>query len=641
MRAEAVARMAGGGPDTAAVWRAEVSRLDAMQPGLYFGRLDMADGRRVHIGRLGLFHDGADEPLLLDWRAPAARPFYTATAAAADGVRRRRRITTRGRMVVALNDELLDLDGTGDGLVGEAALLAAVTAERTGRMRDIVTTLQVEQDRIIRDSYQGVLVVQGGPGTGKTAVALHRAAYLLYTHPHLRTRGVLVVGPSQVFLDYIGQVLPGLGEHSVVTATIADLCPGVRVSRVDPPEIAERKGRADMAGWLADTVRARVRIPDEPVEIEFEQQVLALDPDSCRRAVRAARVTGLPHNQARLVFHSHIVDALAQLMIDRTEAIVLTETGEAIDGGSPDGSLGDADLRMLAAAGVVVDDIGPRDLLAETDRADLRTALLAEPGVEVALDALWPPLTAEEVVADLVGTDGWSVADVPLLDEAAAIVGSADGRATFGHVVVDEAQELSEMDWRMVARRCPTRSMTVVGDLAQTGSAAGASSWDRVGDHRLAQLTVNYRTPTEIMAATADLLAARHPGLTPPRSVRSAGETPRRTWAADLCRAAAEFAAAHVAGQLAVIAPGTHIGPLAAALSVAVPPDLTEKVVLLTPAQAKGLEFDVVLIVDPAAILATGPRGHSDLYVAMTRATQRLRVVHPGAVPAELAAIPS
>jgi hypothetical protein len=626
LREEAAAALARG--HATDVWRPELARLAAVEDGLCFGRLDLADGRRVYIGRLGLFDD--DEPLLVDWRAPVARPFYTATAAEPGEVVRRRRITTRGRTVVALDDELLDADAPSEGLVGEAALLAAVTAERTGRMRDIVTTLQAEQDRIIRDDAQGVLVVQGGPGTGKTAVALHRVAYLLYTHEHLRDRGVLVLGPSRVFLDYIGQVLPGLGEHRVVTATVPDLVPGVLVSAVDAPGEAARKGRADMASRLAERVRATVRLPDEPVDVEFEQQVLRLDPSAVRWAVRKARETGLPHNPARLVFHREVVGALTRELVGRLEAVVFTETGEALDGGSADGRLSDAELRALAAAGVVLgpEDDGPRDLLDEVDRESLRTALLADACVQDVLDELWPPLSPAEVVEG-----PWSAADIPLLDEVAALVG--ESVPVFGHVVVDEAQELSEMDWRMLARRCPARSMTVVGDLAQTGSAAGAASWERVPrPQRLAQLTVNYRTPAEIMAVAAELLATHHPALRPPRSVRASGQAPWRLSAADVPGALAAIVDAHTEGQLAIIAP--EPGRLAAELALPVPPDLTGKVVLLTPAEAKGLEFDVVVVADPAAILAAGPHGPNDLYVAMTRATQQLGVVHRGPVPREL-----
>ncbi|SDW79514.1 DNA helicase IV [Amycolatopsis xylanica] len=647
------------GRETVAWWQAELTRLESVEDRLCFGRLDMRDGRRTYIGRLGLFQDEDEQPLLLDWRAPAARPFYTATMAAAHGVRRRRRITTRGRVVLALDDELLDPDTAEQGaLVGEAALVAALTADRTGRMRDIVTTLQAEQDRIVRDGHTGVLVVQGGPGTGKTAVALHRLAYLLYTRPHLRTGGVLVIGPSEVFLDYIGQVLPGLGEHAVVTATVPRLRPDIQVSRTDPPEIAEAKGQADMADRIAAAVRSRVRTPDEPVEVEFEQQVVRLDPRECRRAVEMASRAGLPHNQARLVFQQRIVELLAERLVDRMEKVVFTETGEAIDGGSADGRLSAADLRALAAAGLVIDpgqdddQDGPKRLLDEADIAGLRGALLADAAVCRVLDRLWPPLTARQLVTDLFANPAgqWSTADIPLLDEAATVIGetsaAANSGVTFGHVVVDEAQELSAMAWRMVMRRCPTRSMTIVGDLAQTGDPAGASSWDQVlrphvADRwRLAQLTVNYRTPVEIMASTGDLFAAHHPGLRPPRSVRAAGESPwrRHTTLARLPYVIADIATGHTDGQLAIITPPSHLAALGKALCLATPPAITDPVVVLTPCQAKGLEFDSVLIVDPAAILAA-PLGHNDLYVAMTRATRRLGIVHTGPVPAELSRI--
>ncbi|MGW3961744.1 HelD family protein [Amycolatopsis sp. NPDC005003] len=664
LREQAAARLAAADPATAPFWRAELSRLAAAEDGLCFGRLDMQDGSRRHVGRLGLFRD--DEPLLLDWRAPAARPFYTATMAEPHGVRRRRRITTRGREVVALDDELLDADAADVALVGAAALMAALTAQRTGRMRDIVTTLQAEQDRIVRDDRPGVLVVQGGPGTGKTAVALHRLAYLLYTRPHLRGRGVLVVGPSQVFLEYIGQVLPGLGEHAVVTSTVAGLYPGVRPGRAEPADSAVAKGRADMAGRIAAAVRASVRPPTEPVEIAFEQETLVLDPRTCREAVEAAASTGLPHNQARLVFQQRAVAALARDLLDRMENVVFSETGEALDGGSADGRLSAADLRALAAAGVVVEagQDGPRQLLDETDAAGLRATLLADNGVAAALDRLWPPLTAPEVVAGLLGTSGddWSAADVPLLDEAAAVLGEPGGNATFGHVVVDEAQELSPMAWRMLMRRCPTRSMTVVGDLAQTGDPAGAaglrppvsslpagtdsSGWGAVlGSHvdgrwRLAELTVNYRTPAEVMAVTAALFAAHHPGLRPPRSVRHAGEHPwrQRTTLAELPGVLAGIAARHRDGRLAIIAPPSHHARITAAVPVRTPPDLTDTVVVLTPGQAKGLEFDAVIVVDPAAILAA-PLGHNDLYVAITRTTRHLGILHPGPPPPVLAGV--
>src|ERR687895_370988 len=257
----------------------------AAENGLVFGRLDFRDGERRYIGRLGILDEAADyEPLLMDWRAPAARPFYVATAVAPEGVRRRRHIRTRHRTVVGLDDEVLDLSAADQGgrtsLTGEAALLAALNASRTGRMSDIVATIQAEQDRVIRADHRGVLVVQGGPGTGKTAVALHRAAYLLYTHrDQLAKRGVLIVGPNANFLRYIGQVLPALGETAVVLSTIAELYPGVTADRPEPAAVATIKGRSVMADVIAAAVRDRQQVPRRPIELVVDGQPVRLDRD--------------------------------------------------------------------------------------------------------------------------------------------------------------------------------------------------------------------------------------------------------------------------------------------------------------------------------------------------------------------------
>ncbi|MCO5969573.1 HelD family protein [Actinoallomurus soli] len=745
-----------------------VARLDAAENGLCFGRLDLRTGERRYIGRIGILDDSDEgDPLLVDWRAPAARPFYVATAAAPEGVRRRRHIATRRRRVVDLDDEVLDgeaLDAAGEeGLIGEAALLAAVNAGRTGRMRDIVETLQAEQDEIIRSDHRGVLVVQGGPGTGKTAVALHRAAYLLYTHRNLAERGVLVVGPNATFLRYIGQVLPGLGETNVLLSTVGGLFPGVEARRAEPPAAAEVKGRALMAGVVAAAVRDRQAPPRGPVEIPYGDGTLRLEEEDYRRAAVSALSGRVLHNEARRIFVREILDVLTRQAAERIEAVVLDDGGRPLDGGDGRGVLGDADVRALLAAGYPRDlldadhllDAGEdaRPLLDESDLAELRTELATGTGVRAALDKMWPSLTPQRLLEDLFAdplrlasaapglTDaeresllrapggGWTPADVPLLDEAAELLG-ADDRAvgaqatararaaaerreqiayargvldiafgsrssdleegeeaeiltaadllgeeelaerqeiathrtvaeraaadrtwTFGHVIVDEAQEVSAMAWRLLMRRCPSRSMTIVGDVAQTGDAAGASSWEsalrpHVGDRwRLAQLTVNYRTPAEIMAVAADLLAALDPGLRPPRSVRETGVPPWRlsTTPADLPRILAECAAREAAaledGRLAIIVPETRLTELAAAVPEAAhgsDPDLERPVVMLTVRQAKGLEFDSVLIADPAAILADSPRGRNDLYVALTRATQRLGILHPGPPPAEL-----
>ncbi|WUP47184.1 AAA family ATPase [Micromonospora globbae] len=694
----------------------QVEQFSAVEEGLCFGRLDGEDGSRHYIGRIGILdRDGDLDPLLIDWRAPAARPFYLATAANPQGVRRRRHLRTRQRKVTGLNDEVLDITAaspTGhEELTGEASLLAALNAGRTGRMRDIVETIQVEQDKVIRAPLPGVLVVQGGPGTGKTAVALHRAAYLLYTYRReLATRGVLLVGPNATFLRYISHVLPALAETGVLLRTQADLFPGVQARRVESAEAAALKGRTVMVEVLEAAVRDRQRVPDEPMEIEVEREILTLHPETVRVARDRARRSGRPHNLARPLFDIEIVHALAEQVADRIGA----------------------------------DPLGGENLLEEADRAEIRRELREEPGVRAALDELWPVLTPQRLLADLYADPdriafaapmltpderallhrepgGWTPADVPLLDEAAELLGeddraaaarreriralqreyaegvleiargsrsidvedeadggeilgvtdlidadrllerqeeadrlttaqraAADRRWAFGHVIVDEAQELSPMAWRLLMRRCPSRSMTIVGDVAQTGALSGTPSWREalepyVADRwRLAELTVSYRTPAEIMAVAADLLTEIDPALRPPRSVRSSGVPPwDRTVTAD--RLADELVAAttrEVAGldegRVGVIVPAGRIDDLGAAVTAALPeaavgehPELESTVVVLTVAQAKGLEFDSVLVVDPDRIVAESPRGRSDLYVALTRATQRLGVLRP------------
>ena len=693
----------------------QVEQFSAVENGLCFGRLDGDDDSRRYIGRIGIFDTSGDyDPLLMDWRAPAARAFYLATAASPQGVRRRRHLRTRERKVTGLNDEVLDIAAASptahEELTGEASLLAALNAGRTGRMRDIVETIQAEQDRIIRADLPGVLVVQGGPGTGKTAVALHRAAYLLYTHrQQLSTRGVLLVGPNVTFLRYISQVLPALAETGVLLRTQADLFPGVQARRSEPARTAALKGRAVLVEVLANAVRDRQWVPDEPLEIELPQrEILTLDPAVVREARERVRRSNRPHNLARALFDIEIVHALADQVAERIGA----------------------------------DPLGGENLLSEADIAEIRRELREEPEVRATLDELWPVLTPQRLLADLYAdpqriataapmlTDaerallhrepgGWTPADVPLLDEAAELLGederaaaarrerirslqreyaegvleiargsrsidvedeadggeilgvtdlidadrllerqeeserlttaqraAADRSWAFGHVIVDEAQELSPMAWRLLMRRCPSRSMTIVGDVAQTGALAGTPSWSEalapyVADRwRLEELTVSYRTPAEIMAVAADVLAEIDPALRPPRSVRASGVPPwDRTvdagrLAAELVEATRREAAGLADGRLGVIVPAGRVVELGAAVTAALPeaavgeqPELANRVVVLTTEQAKGLEFDSVLVVEPERIVAESPRGHSDLYVALTRATQRLGVL--------------
>jgi DNA helicase IV len=712
-----------------------ITQLDAAENGLCFGRLDLSEGDRRYIGRIGILDDTDDyQALLVDWRAPAARPFYIATAFSPEGVLRRRHIRTRQRMVTGVDDEVLDFDGDASaagvpaghtGLTGEAALIAALSATRTGRMTDIVETIQAEQDLIIRSPHNGVTVVQGAPGTGKTAVALHRAAYLLYTYrEQLSRRGVLIVGPNPTFLQYIGHVLPSLGETGVVMSTIADLYPGISARRAEPAEVAEIKGRAVMATVLATAVRNRQELPGEPVEIPFEREVLRLDRKIVQRARERARRSRRPHNQARPIFVREILDALVQ-QVTRKFTAGLRETDKLVAEilGEPEPA---ADSSVLGPA----------------DTEDIRGELRQDPRVRAAIARLWPVLTPQQLLDDLFDSPrrlaaaaprltreeravlsrdpdgGWTPADVPLLDEAAELLGEDDRAArrrakrerqreiayaqgvldivsrdleddpeilmaydlinadrlagrheelsylttaeraaadrtwAFGHIVVDEAQELSEMAWRMLMRRCPSRSMTIAGDIAQATSLSSTSSWERVlapalGTRwRLDRLTINYRTPAEIMAVAADVLADLDDKLETPTSVRETGTVPwhRQVAPGELAGAVAAAVSAETAavagGNVAVLAPAGLVDELNEAVgsgpldgSGADGPDLDDMVVVLTVSQAKGLEFDSVLIVDPAQILADSPHGLSELYVALTRATQRLGVLHSGPLP--------
>nr|WP_181448542.1 ATP-binding domain-containing protein [Nonomuraea aridisoli] len=702
----------------AEMYATRLARLWAVERGLVFGRLDHVDEGRLYIGKLGLTDDD-QQRLLIDWRAPVAQPFYRATPAAPMGVTRRRHLQTKGRTVVGVDDDLLDLDSLTDDdratLNGEAALLAALDERRTGRMRDIVATIQAEQDRVIRSDLNGVLVVQGGPGTGKTVVALHRAAYLLYTHrERLERRGVLILGPNLTFLRYIEQVLPSLGETDVLLSTVGELYPGVTATARERPEVAALKGDLRMTDVIAKAVRDRQRVPRKPIELPLGRVTLTIDRAMLDAAKNKATRSRRPHNQARAVFVRSLLNALARQQARK---------------------------------------IG-KGLLDEDDLADLREDLRTELVVKTALNRLWPYLTPQRLLLGLYGSqerldhaasalapaerallrrDGgpWTDADVPLLDEAADLLGEIDEqvlRATalqaeeelaaarqaeehereaelayarevleltglsdvmeaerlaerqrgegprlttaeraaadrtwaYGHVIVDEAQELSPMAWRAVMRRCPTRSMTIVGDIAQTGSVAGARSWGEVldpyvaGRWRQERLTVNYRTPVELMEVAARVLATVDPALEAPTSVRESGARP---WSAPLT-ALPEIVKAEVGegGKVAVVVPDALLADLGEQITGAVPgavvvrpgagraggeQALDAPVAVLGVADAKGLEFDSVIVAEPDLIAAQSPRGPSDLYVALTRATQRLGVVHERPLSDALRGLPS
>src|SRR5689334_18391743 len=592
-RLRAILLEAGGTPQgrsqreaTRSHWAEQLAQMNSVENGLCFGRLDFAADNPRYIGRIGLFAEDRDQdPLLIDWRAPAARPFYLATAVSPEGVTRRRHLRTRGRELTGIDDEVLDIEaGATDGredVTGEAALLSALTANRTGRMRDIVETIQAEQDEVIRAGLNGVLVVQGGPGTGKTAVALHRAAYLLYTYrAQLTKQGVLILGPNPTFLRYISQVLPSLAETGVLLATPGDLYPGVRARAAEPPATAALKGDLAMLDVLRAAVADRQTVPDAYVEVDHDGYPLRIERAMVEDARAAARRSGRPHNVARQIFVTEAIHAMSLQIAEKIGA----------------------------------DPLGGDNLLSAADLAETRRELREDVDVQRALFEFWPVLTARQVLRDLLSDAGrlesaardlpeedrrlllrsrearWTPADVPLLDELAELLGvddtlkkrqaavereaaidyaegvleivegsrsldfedqeeeilsaidvvdasafverhevldtrtAAERAATdrtwmFGHVIVDEAQELSPMAWRLLMRRCPSRSMTVVGDVAQTSELAGTTTWHEVFEPyveqrwRMVELTVNYRTPAQIMDVAADVLHAVDPML--------------------------------------------------------------------------------------------------------------------------------
>jgi DNA helicase IV len=705
-----------------------LAALDIGDTPLCFGRIDRTDDTQFYVGRLAV-DDAERTPLVIDWRAPVAEPFYRATALDPMGVLRRRHLLTKhGREIIGLDDEVFDpeaVEAAGLTVLGEGALLAALERKRTGRMADIVATIQAEQDSAVRAELPGVLVVAGGPGTGKTAVALHRAAYLLYTfRRRLGTQGVLLVGPSSVFLRYIEQVLPSLGEHEVQLATVSGLKPGLDAHRVESPEVATVKADTRMATVLRRALADRERPPRQDVEIPIDGLRLRLTRRDCRRALDRVKRRGATHNAQR--------QQVERMLLDRLVAqyrAALARTHRDVPGLFDEST--DADYDPQVAAALARGEPAPREWEREVTRN-----LRRHPEVRQLLERMWPVLTGPELVHDLFSfealirsaSDGvltreeqrllfrprsasvreveWTDADVALVDEADALLGpveaarprrsarrtEADREAleaaqsvvreyglggyttasalaeryrdgsgggdlvvpelrTFGHVLVDEAQDLTPMQWRMLARRCPTGSMTVVGDFGQASRPGAAAGWDEVlgllpsyDTPRQVTLSVNYRTPAEIMELASRLLTVAAPGVKPTESVRRTGNPPRFTRVDDLVAGAALAARAVIdqGGTVAVIAPLDLHGGITDALSdlgaVADAGDaLDAPIGVLVPTDAKGLEFDHVIVVEPARLVTPDPAGLRLLYVTLTRATQTLTVVHSEGLPEALA----
>jgi DNA helicase IV len=657
----------GQGGTQQARWEREVihdniaGRLAQLHLGdrsLCFGRIDQSEaagGGSFHIGRVAV-SDADQEPLIVDWRAPVAEAFYRATGRDPQGLVRRRHFACRGQQLLGIEDEFFgEAAGSaavtvgGRQLTGQGALISALEEARTGRLTDIVGTIQAEQDEIIRARLPGVLVVQGGPGTGKTVVALHRAAYLLYSHRFpLEGQGVLVVGPNRLFLGYIEQVLPSLGEAGVELAVLADLVGGgVRVQGRDESRAARRKGDLAMVHVVRRAVSDRQRPLSRPLRVGMGVRVLRLSVEQSERIVADARRRYRTHNGARRFVSQSLFEALAASHPDapdpatvREQVAASAEVREALAWMWP----------TLTPAQLLHDLYGSRALLRSAGGRHLDAADIE------ALRRPWrPDRDGSRVV--------WTVDDVPLLDEARELLGFRSGRKhrddfrTYGHIVVDEAQDLSPMQLRMLTRRSLNGSMTVVGDIAQSTGAWAHANWEEILEHlpdrrptRRAELTVGYRIPGPSMALAARVLRQAAPDLSPPVSVRTTGTPPRiepagpAGLAARVVEVALEERDEIGSGNVAVIVPASFQQQVVEAFDAAgvdfgqAQRDGLDHTVTIVPVGVvKGLEVDAAVVVEPAAIMAEEAQGARALYVALTRATRRLALVHQRPLPGVLA----
>jgi DNA helicase IV len=729
----AVANMRGAGDlvERDVVMGTALHRLDQLAIGdqpLFFGRIDYAPNEMgqsddYHVGRLAVSDDQLN-PLVIDWRAPVAEAFYRATGVEPLGLSRRRHVAIKGHDVTGVEDEYFaDANGdlslpddevraaTDEGLVdgglalgGPGALLAALGRARTGRMGDIVATIQGEQDRIIRNPLAGVLLVQGGPGTGKTAVALHRAAYLLFTHrATLERQGVLVVGPNPLFLNYIENVLPSLGESGVTLSTISGLVTNVEIRGRDSEPVDQLKGDLRMARLLGRALRTRQRPLKDDVEIPVGRAIVVLRAKYTQETVERARRRPGNHNQRRSAVGRELANRLANEYYERF-------VREAIDEVNAVGELADL-IRSTSQFKYVLERIWPR-LAGQELLHDLfgAPALLRAAGQgflsDEELELLYRPRSAslEEVK--------WTKADAALIDEARVLLGplrrprplvkfaesgildgidldayAGDVRAaalreaqrlaptqsteldeaefvTYGHIVIDEAQDLSPMELRVLKRRDLTGSMTIVGDMGQATTASSSASWNAVLEvleprrtPTRVDLTVSYRTPEEVLDFAAPTLLAAAPEIEPPRPVRRAGHAPTidqvsaSEFAATLVDITRREVDAVTPGRVAVIVTGERVEEIVAILRAkgldAIDPrdqesrGLGADLVVLAAEGANGLEFDAVVVVEPCQIASRGakgcpsvtPRGLRTLYVAMTRPTRRLAIVASEALP--------
>jgi DNA helicase IV len=578
--------------------------------GLCFGRLDMDAGTPLYVGRRWI-HDDDQALVVVNWQAPAARPFYTATPVAPQHVERRRRFRIEGRTLLDIADE------TFGGTAGDEPralgdfLLEELERSRDEHMRDIVATIQTDQYRLITHDVEGVLVVQGGPGTGKTAVGLHRASWLLFTHAHrLRREGVLVVGPNRTFIEYVSHVLPSLGESSVAQQAIGDLRAGTVAVGRDEPEVELRKGDAAMAELLRTTVEAHRREPRNDFEAMLGVNYVRVPLSRVRELVDVAWEEAASWDARRERLRMDLLRAFYQAY------------GRKLGAGA-----------MRSFEGI-------------------EQALTKGGYVKGFVDRILPPLTSERMLVQALGLARrpreWSEADIALLDEVDEVI---HGRPkTFGHVVVDEAQDLTPMQLRMVARRAATDWLTLLGDVAQATGPVAYERWDEVLEHlpgqraEVEELVLAYRVPAEIMRLALPLLPEIAPHVRPPQAYREGGQPPRIVADEQVAHRAAEEAVVLDAGEgsVAIVAPAALVPEIRGLLERSLVDvdgspveDLAPAVRVLTAREAKGLEFDHVVLAEPAGIVdeVEGVQGRRHLYVALTRATQTLTVVHSQPLP--------
>ncbi|HUD17077.1 MAG TPA: AAA family ATPase, partial [Acidimicrobiales bacterium] len=609
---------------------------------LLFGRIDPESGESWHIGRRHV-EDQRGDPVVVDWRAPVSMPFYRARSEDALGLRRRRQVMVDRRTVVAVADDLFgdvaaDLSST--RLRGGDALLAELERSRTGEMLDIVATIQAEQDEIIRAPLEQLVAVQGGPGTGKTAVGLHRAAFLLYNHPGLSQAGVLVIGPSRAFLRYISQVLPSLGEEAVIQTTIAQIAPRVRVGGAEGIDLRRLKGDPRMAAVIARALVQRRRPVEHDVVLRARFATYTLSPAEVNDLVEAIAAGAAPYKSGRAALRARLVSLVRQ----RLRASGSMEANE---------HWLEREVTSSEAFRGLIDHLWPsvspaalvRELLSSSERLEQSAAgVLTLPECELLLRRTGARGATRAKAA-------WTPDDLPLLDEAAFLI---NGRtASYGHIVVDEAQDLSPMQFRMIARRAPAGSLTVLGDLAQATGAWSYQGWDEILRHlptvaptRLDELTLGYRAPGQVLELASRLLPVAAPTVTPTQSIRRGQDGPRvhrvepdQLISASVTEALRLAGVGHLVGL--VVAP-EH---LAAAVARAGGHDqvgtldhdgITKPVTVVAAPDVKGLEFDAVVVVEPAAIAGAERRGLRLLYVAMTRPIRHLSIVHAQPLPEPL-----